>query len=427
MVHKCVLGSVLLLGWLGSLGCSSDSPSDMGTAGSTGVAGKSGNSDEEVLQVCSWWTAPGAADALTALVDTYKSVHEGARVYHYSDVSASTIKDVLGQNVDDPQFDVFQLSAVDLPWLLDNHPGAVAELDSIYANAGLDDVMIPEIKNAILGDGHPYGIVTGVHRNNSFIYNKQIFDDQNLDPPTTVAEFVDVAATLKAAGIMPVASAMDTWVLRVVFEELLAGTMGAQRFNDFVKGTITGSDTDVMGDLQTTIDIFHTVITEYIDVERASATDYHWPSSAQDLYDGKAAMLFHGDWAKGYLLHLGWTPGIDFGISGPPGAFDLFIYGADMLGLPATAPHPQLARDFLMVAASPEGQVAFNQLKGSTPMRTDLADLLDDTAKATLDDLVNAKVLMASYPSAAWDAGIQAFAKDQDKEALLNVYADTPR
>jgi glucose/mannose transport system substrate-binding protein len=421
MLLKVALGSVLLFGLLG---CASEEASGPETAGSAGAAGEG---DEQVLQLCSWWTAPGAADALTVLIDTYKNVHEGSRVYHYSDVSAGTVKDVLGKGLPDSQFDVFQLSAVDLPWLLNTHGDSVEKLDSVYADAGLNDVMLPEIRNAVVGDGHPYGVVTGVHRNNSFIYNKQIFDEQNLDPPTTVAEFVTVAATLKAAGVMPVASAMDTWVLRVVFEELLAGTMGAQRFDDFVKGKITGSDADVEADLQATIDIFHTVITEYIDVERASAADYRWPSSAQDLYDGRAAMLFHGDWAKGYLLHLGWTAGLDFGVSGPPGAFDLFIYGADMLGLPTTAPHPQLARDFLMVAASPEGQVAFNQVKGSTPMRTDLADLLDDTAKATLDDLVNAKVLMASHPSAAWDAGIQAFAKDHDKEALLNVYTDAAR
>jgi glucose/mannose transport system substrate-binding protein len=421
MIHKVALTSVLLFGLLG---CSSEASSDPGTAGS---AGADGDGDEQVLQLCSWWTAPGAADALTVLIDTYKDVHEGARVYHYSDVTAGTIKDVLTENLPKSRFDVFQLSAVDLPWLLENQAGAAEELDSFYADAGLNDVMLPEIKNAVMGDGHPYGIVTGVHRNNAFIYNKQIFDEQNLTPPTTIAEFLSVSVSLKAAGIMPVASAMDTWVLRVLFEELLSGTMGAERFDAFVKGEITGDDADVQADLQATIDIFHTVVTEYIDVERASVADYHWPNSAQDLYDGKAAMLFHGDWAKGYLLHLGWTAGVDFGVSGPPGAFDLFVYGADMLALPTTAPHPQLARDFLTVAVSPEGQAAFNQVKGSTPMRTDVADLLDDTTKATLDDLVNAKVLMASHPSAVWDAGIQAFAKDHDKEALLSVYADPAR
>lgn len=421
MIHKFALGSVLLFGLLG---CSSEGSSDPGTDGSGGAAG---DGDEQVLQVCSWWTAPGAADALTALVDTYKNVHEGSRVYHFSDVTAGTIKAVLTENLPQSKFDVFQLSAVDLPWLLENQAGAAEQLDSFYADQGLNDVMLPEIKNAVMGDGHPYGIVTGVHRNNAFIYNKQIFDEQNLKPPTTIAEFVSVSASLKAAGIMPVASAMDTWVLRVLFEELLSGTMGAERFHAFIKGEITGSDADVEADLQATIDIFHTVITEHIDVERSSDTDYHWPSSAQDLYDGKAAMLFHGDWAKGYLLHLGWTAGVDFGVSGPPGASDLFIYGADMLALPTTAPHPQLARDFLTVAVSPEGQVAFNQVKGSTPMRTDIADLLDDTTKATLDDLVNAKVLIASFPNAAWDAGIQAFAKEHDKEALLSVYADAAR
>ena len=423
MIHKVALASVLLCGLLG---CSSEASNDPGTAGSAG-AGGAGAGEAQVLQLCSWWTAPGAADALTVLIDTYKDVHKGARVYHYSEVTAGTIKDVLSENLPKGQFDVFQLSALDLPWLLDTHPGAAKQFDSFYADQGLNDVMLPEIKDAVMGDGHPYGIVTGVHRNNSFIYNKQIFDEQHLTPPTTLAEFVSVSASLKAAGIMPVASSMDTWVLRVVFEELLAGTMGAKRFDAFVKGEITGKDADVQTDLKATIDIFNTVVTDYIDVARSSVADYHWPNSAQDLYDGKAAMLFMGDWAKGYLVHLGWTPGVDFGISGPPGAFDLFVYGADMLALPTTAPHPELARDFLTVAVSREGQVAFNQVKGSTPMRTDLADLLDDTTKATLEDLVNAKVLTPAHSSSVWDAGIKAFATDHDKEALFSVYADPAR
>jgi len=427
MINKVALASVLLFGLLGCSSEASSDPSDPGMMAGSAGAGGDGGGDEQVLQLCSWWTAPGAADALTALIDTYKDVHKGARVYHYSDVSAGTIKDVLTENLPQSKFDVFQLSAVDLPWLLKTHPGAAEEFDSFYADQGLNDVMLPEIKNAVMGDGHPYGIVTGVHRNNSFIYNKQIFDEQHLAPPTTLAEFVSVSAKLKAAGIMPVASAMDIWVLQVLFEELLAGSMGAKRFDAFVKGEITGDDADVQTDLQATIDIFDTVVTDYIDVERSSAADYHWPNSAQDLYDGKAAMLFHGDWAKGFLLHSGWTAGVDFGISGPPGAYDLFIYGADMLALPTTAPHPQLAHDFLTVAVSRQGQVAFNELKGSTPMRTDLADLLDDTAKATLDDLVNAKVLIPSFSNTAWDAGLKAFMTDHDKEALLSVYADPAR
>jgi glucose/mannose transport system substrate-binding protein len=136
-------------------------------------------------------------------------------------------------------------------------------------------------------------------------------------------------------------------------------------------------------------------------------------------------MLFHGDWAKGYLVHLGWEPGVDFGVLGPPGAADLFVYGADMFGLPATAAHPQLGKDFLSIVASPEGQVAFNSYKGATPMRSDVRDQLDEPGKASLDGLINAKVLMPGHANDGWDKGIEAFAKDHDKDALLKVYVDT--
>src|SRR5688572_23704476 len=133
MLLKVALGSVLLFGLLG---CSSGEASGPETAGSAGATGDGdGDGDEQVLQLCSWWTAPGAADALTVLRDTYKNVHEGSRVYHYSDVTAGTIKDVLGKGLPDSQFDVFQLSAVDLPWLLNTHGDTVEKLDSVYADA----------------------------------------------------------------------------------------------------------------------------------------------------------------------------------------------------------------------------------------------------------------------------------------------------
>lgn len=421
-LRSFVLGSALLLS---AVGCSSDdkdgSATPMGTAGS---AGKSGAGDE-VLQVFSWWVAPGEAEALTALENEYKKEHKGARVAQEDNPTAGTWQEVLGSKIDDSPWDVFQLSASDLDNFRKDHPGAVAELDDVYEEAGLADVMIPEIKDVVTRMGHPYGVVTGVHRNNAFIYNKRIFDKEKLDPPTTVPELLDVCAKLKDAGITPIATDMDTWVLRIVFDEILAGTMGAQGFDDFIKGKALASDKAVQADISSAIDTFDTILTEYVDVDKSSADGYDWTGAAHDLYADDAAMLFHGDWAKGYLVHLGFTPGVDFGVLGPPGASDLFVYGADMFGMPTTGPHPQLGKDFLAVVASPAGQVEFNKYKGATPMRTDVRDQLDEPGQLSLDGLINAKVLMAGHPNADWDKGIEDFAKDHDKEALLKVYVDT--
>lgn len=422
-LRTLVFGSALVLS---ALGCSdsTDKAKVAGAAGDTGVGGDS-SGGEQVLQLFSWWTAPGEAEALRALEDRYQDVYPGRRVAQYENPTAATWQEVLGEKISDSPWDVFQLSASDLDKFMKDHPDAVAPLDDVYADAGLDDVMIPEIKDVITRDGHPYGVVTGVHRNNSFIYNKQIFDKQKLSPPTTVAEFLDVSAKLKDAGIMPVATTMQTWALRIVFDEILAGTMGAQGFDDFIKGKASASDADVQANIESAIDTFDALLTDYIDVDKSSGADYGWDAAAQDLFDGNAAMLFHGDWAKGYLVHLGWTPGTDFGVLGPPGASDLFVYGADMFGLPATAPHSQLGKDFLGIVASPEGQVAFNKNKGATPMREDVKAELDKPGQTSLDGLINAKVLMPGHANDGWDKGIENFAADHDKAALLQVYIDT--
>ena len=404
---------VLLLGAVGCSGSDTDEPTNAGSAGKTG-------STTEVLQVFSWWKAPGEAEALTALENTY-----GKGVYQDSKVTPANWAEKLGAQIEDSPWDVFQLSASDIDNFRKDHPGAVAELDDIYADAQLDDVMIPDIRDVVTREGHPYGVVTGVHRNNSFLFNQRIFDAQSLEPPTSVDELLEVCATLKSAGVTPVATDMDTWVLRIFFDEILAGTMGAEGFDDFIKGKADANEPAVQAHLESAISAFDTILTEYVYVERSLDEQYEWSSAADDLYNDRAAMMFHGDWAKGYLVHLGFTPGVDFGVLGPPGADDLFVYGADMFGMPTTAPHPELAKDFLTVVASKQGQVEFNKYKGATPMRTDVREQLDEPGKLSLDGLVNAKVRMPGHANAAWDAGIEAFAKDHDRAALLKVYTET--
>ena len=78
------------------------------------------------------------------------------------------------------------------------------------------------------------------------------------------------------------------------------------------------------------------------------------------------------------------------------------------------------------MVASADGQVAFNHYKGATPMRTDVRDQLDDLGKASMDALLNAKVLSPSHANSTWDDGIAAFAMNDDEDALLQVYLTTP-
>lgn len=399
---------------LSSLGCSSDG-GDNGNTEDPGVTTDS-------LELFSWWVAPGEAEALQALVSTYKKDFPGARVSQKTKPTAANWQQVLGDQIDESPWDAVQISASDLPKFIADHPDALAPVDSYYEEADLKKYVIEDILKTVTVDGHAYGIVTGVHRNNSFLYSETLLANNGLQPPKSVEEFLAACETLKAAGITPVATSFETWALRIMFDEILAGTLGAETFNAFLNGEKAATDPVVKAGIESAIATFGKVLTDYVDRDASLAEGYDWTSAAQDLREGKAAMLMHGDWAKGYVIKLGWKPGIDFGVSGPPGASDLFVYGADTFALPSTAPHTQLGKDFLEVVASKEGQVEFNQYKGATPMRKDVRDDLDEPGQVNLDDLVNAEVRIPGHANAVWDAGIEAFKIDLKEADLLEVY-----
>jgi hypothetical protein len=76
---------------------------------------------------------------------------------------------------------------------------------------------------------------------------------------------------------------------------------------------------------------------------------------------------------------------------------------------------------------STAGQVAFNKLKGSTPVRPDIPrDQLDSEGRATLDDLQNAKYRTLVVGKDAWDTAMLDFATTRDKDALFQVYVANP-
>jgi glucose/mannose transport system substrate-binding protein len=426
MANKKVrfINTLALCGFMGSaaIGCGGSS-----NAPPSGAAGSGGSTTED-LELLSWWVAPGEAQALQALKDTYTTDYKGATVNQFTDVNSGNWNMVLSMYIDTPKFDVTQMSAADFGSWMQAHTNSLLPLDDYYADPALAAAIIPDILAATKVNGHPMGMATGVARNFSFLYNMQLLKASNITPPASPTEFLAACATLKAAGVnYPVATSLDSWVLRFMYWEILAGEVGAQKFGDYVLHNTPVTDQTIQDGIKNAVDVFDTVMTQYVDVTSAKATGYDWSHAASALKAGTSAMMLHGDWAKGYLVALGWTPGVDFGVSGPPGASDLFVYGVDTFALPETAPHPDAAKHFLTVVGSKEGQVAFNKQKGSTPMRSDVRDMLDPAGQAALDDLVNAKVRIPGFDTSAVDDAMTKYVMDGDKAELLTaLQAVTP-
>jgi glucose/mannose transport system substrate-binding protein len=393
-----------------------------GTASQSGAGGGGGQGSEQPVEIFSWWIAPGEAEALQALVDVNKAQYPGDRVFNAAANSDRDARVVLAERLAAHMPpDLFQNNAHLVPQFLIDNPGSLQPLDDIFAARGLATTMLADVVKDVTINGQIYAMPVNIHRENALFYNKAIFAANHLSPPTTLAEFLTVCATLKAAGITPVSTAYEGWILRIMFNSLAMGSMGPDAFNSFMAG---GPRDDVA--LRAAIDVFGTVLDSYINADATSA-NFGWTNAASEMTDGKAAMFFQGDWAKGYYIQLGATPGVDFGVVGAPGASNLFWYGVDAFCLPVGAPHLQGAKDFLATIGSLAGQVAFNTLKGSTPVRTDVArDQLDSEGRATLDDLQSAKYRTLVVAKDVWDVAMLAFATTHDKDALFQAYVDNP-
>lgn len=407
---RAVRFSVLCAGLaLGAVACGSDGPTD-------------GSGQVEQVEIFSWWTAPGEAEALQALVDVNKTRHPGDGVFNAAIASGNEARGELADRLaaGDPP-DLFQQNARDIPAFLEQNPDSLQPLDELFAAQGLNAAVPPDVIEQVTFNGKIYAMPVNIHRENALFYNKQIFSENHLNPPTTFGDFLAVCAKLKAAGVTPVATSYQGWILRILFNSLAMGSMGADAYHDFMAG---GARDDAA--LLAAIDVFGDVLDNYVN-EDAGNADFGWTNAAEAVFDGKAAMFLHGDWAKGYYLHLGWTPGIDFGVLGAPSASNLFWYGVDTFSLPVGAPNPVGADDFLSTIGSLEGQVAFNKLKGSTPVRPDVPRArLDSEGRATLDDFQNATYRMAVVNKDAWDTAMLQFAMTRDKDALFQAYVDNP-
>ena len=107
-----------------------------------------------------------------------------------------------------------------------------------------------------------------------------------------------------------------------------------------------------------------------------ASTMSDWQPASKMVTDGDAAFNIMGDWAYGYFANpapngLALAPHTDFDWAATPGTYGVFNFLADSFVLPANAKHPEATMAWLTVAASKEGQEAFNPLKGSICARTD--------------------------------------------------------
>jgi len=349
--RKTALSALVLAAGVSAVGVacsdSSGSPDD-----TTGLGG-GGNVDETpVLKVASSWFSASEQEALQVTLTAFKQ-QTGANV---EVVPLKQTQEERTAQYQSSDWDVGQENFYNLRNSFADGHGGFTALDlsgESDLSTGLAKVF-PNVRGALTVDGQVIGFPMNLHRENTLHYVKSLMQT----PPTTLAQLKQVCTDYVAAGSTgpkPLAIAKADWVYRILFESMVpapvvAGTAANQQAHDYFVAA---------GD----------VIKHYRDNDClwVAPDEQGWAQAAQALIDGKAMMLIHGDWAKGYLVQLGWKAGTDFDVVPAPGSEGAFYYGIDTFAVNKTSPRKDLAVQFAKIALTNAVQASFSEKKGSTP------------------------------------------------------------
>src|SRR5699024_10876289 len=263
-----------------------------------------------------------------------------------------------------------------------------------------------------------------IHRGNMVFYNKEIFEENDIEIPETFDEFFEVADQLQDAGITPLALGdKESWTATQIFENVLLGVLGAEDYNKLFNGEIEFDDERIVDAAEK----FGKML-DYINEDHASR---NWQDSAQLVADGEAAMLNNGDWAKGYFNgDLGLETNVDFGYFPMPETGDDFSIITDTFGLPKGIDNPDDVKEFLTFLGSTEAQDTFNPLKGSIPARVDADESkYDEYGTDAMDDFKNKNLVPSlAHGSAASegfltkaDQAVNIFVTQRDVDTLIET------
>lgn len=380
------------------------------------------------LEVFSWWTSGGEADALDSLFKEFAKLNPTAEIINATVAGGggTAAKAVLqtrlaGGNPPDtwqvhPGYELLGQYV---------EPGYVDPITDLYQSEGWDKVMPTGIVEQMTKDGEVYGVLCGVHRGNSFWYNKKILDKQGITIGETLSvdQFFEIAEKLKAAGITPLCVGdSNIFASAQLFENTLLGEIGPDKYLGLWNGSVAFDSPEVKKAME--------VFGKMLDYQNADHSALSWDQAVKKLMDGECVFNSMGDWAYGEFVKAGQKDNVDFGWASHPGTDGSFMVVADGFALAHNAPNKENTLTWLKVIGSKEGQEAFNPLKGSIPARTDVDRSkfgpyhnwsMDSFAKDKLvPTVVHGSAAPAAFQQALFDA-VVTFIVSKDVDAFASA------
>jgi multiple sugar transport system substrate-binding protein len=308
----------------------------------------------------------------------------------------------------------------------------VIDLSELWAETGLVEAFPPGFQQLSAYEGKQYYLPvafgwTGIY------YNRQIFADYGLEPPTTWDEFIEICALLKANGEIPLSlSGQDTWMTMLWFDYLNLRLNGAEVHRALLQGQLPYTDAR----LQSVVESWQLLFANEYFVERPELIGSL--DAINNLVRGDNGLLGR---QKSVMMLTG-----PFWMTNTP---DVFLAELDFFPFPTMNPNvaaaevvttlgymaprggaqPQATLAFLRYMGTVEGQTAMAQQLGTStlwaPARSDVdPELLSATVQQGMALTRGAPSLFSPFalalPQAAWgpiELALQRYLRNTDETA----------
>jgi glucose/mannose transport system substrate-binding protein len=305
--------------------------------------------------------------------------------------------------------------------------GLLANLDETAKTGKWDSLLPPVVSNVMKYQGHYVAVPVNVHRVNWMWANPEVFKKAGAKLPTTWDEFAVAADKIQKAGFIAVAHGGQPWQDSTVFESVALGVGGAEWYRKaFVDLDPKALNSPQMEKAFATL----RTVQKYIDKDAANRD---WNLATAMVINGKAAMQFMGDWAKGEFTAAKKMPGKDYVCMPAPGTKGAFTFNIDSFIMFTQKDADARAAQAVLASAimEPQFQEVFNLNKGSIPVRMgmDLAKF-DQCAKDSSAEFAAAAKSGALVPSWAHEMAMPSAPKGAMFDvvtAFMNTPGMTPK
>ena len=370
------------------------------------------------VEVLHWWTSGGEARSVAVLKELLEKEGHTWKDFAVAGGGGDTAMTVLrSRAVAGNPPTAAQVKGPQIQQWGDE--GVLANLDQV-AQAEKWDTLLPKVVADVMKyDGHYVAVPVNVHRINWMWANPEVFRKAGAQVPTTWEQFEEAAKKIQAAGFIPVAFGGQPWQEATVFESIVVGVGGPE----FYQKTMVQADPQFLNSptMVKCFEIFKN-IKQYTDKD---APGRDWNLATAMVINGKAAMQFMGDWAKGEFTAAGKYPNTDFVALPVPGSSGTFLFNVDSFIMFEQKDKATIEAQMAMarLIMEPAFQEVFNLNKGSIPVRLGMSRVkFDDTAHRSFDAFAAAAAGGGLLPSMAHEMAVFPAIRGAILDTVTNFY-----